>query len=140
MTEGRAANEDKECIFCKIIAGEIPSYKLLETDKLIAFLDISPVSDGHLLVVPKFHAQKILDIPDDYLLPIAPTLKKMAVAAGCSDFNVLQSNGTPAGQTVNHVHFHMIPRIGKTGFDFQLPTEFPKIDLKASFARIKENL
>ncbi|KAI4861245.1 hit family protein [Hypoxylon rubiginosum] len=107
------------CIFCKIIKGnqltrriigEIPCFKLFESDKTLAFLDINPLSKGHALVIPKFHGAKLTDIPDDQLNEILPVAKKLATASGAVDFNILQNNGRIAHQVVDHVHFHMIPK------------------------------
>ncbi|KAI9833836.1 MAG: Adenosine 5'-monophosphoramidase [Phylliscum demangeonii] len=98
------------CIFCKIIRGDIPSFKLLETDRVFAFLDIQPLSRGHALVIPKHHGAKLTDIPDDQLQEILPVTKRIARAVGAVDYNVLQNNGRIAHQVVDHVHFHMIPK------------------------------
>lgn len=98
------------CIFCKIIKGDIPSFKLFESDKILAFLDIQPLSKGHALVVPKHHGEKLTDIPDDALSEILPVVKKLAAASGAENYNVLQNNGRLAHQEVDHVHFHMIPK------------------------------
>jgi diadenosine tetraphosphate (Ap4A) HIT family hydrolase len=98
------------CIFCKIIKGDIPSFKLFESDKVLAFLDINPLSKGHALVVPKRHGAKLTDIPDDTLAEILPVVKKLAKATGAENYNVLQNNGRIAHQEVDHVHFHMIPK------------------------------
>ncbi|CEO59859.1 Putative Remark: Hnt1 from S. cerevisiae interacts with the cyclin dependent kinase Kin28 [Penicillium brasilianum] len=96
------------CIFCKIIKGDIPSFKIFESDKVFAFLDIQPLSRGHALVIPKFHGAKLTDIPDEDLLEILPVAKKIALASGATDFNILQNNGSIAHQVVEHVHFHMV--------------------------------
>ncbi|KAL4778809.1 HIT-like domain-containing protein [Aspergillus varians] len=98
------------CIFCKIIKGDIPSFKLFESDKVFAFLDIQPLSRGHALVIPKFHGAKLTDIPDEHLTEILPVAKKIAAATNAGDFNILQNNGRIAHQVVDHVHFHMIPK------------------------------
>ncbi|RKF55824.1 Hit family protein 1 [Erysiphe neolycopersici] len=98
------------CIFCKIIKGEIPSFKLLESEKVLAFLDINPLSRGHALVIPKFHGEKLTDIPDDHLIEILPVVKKLANAIGAKNWNILQNNGRIAHQEMDHVHFHMIPK------------------------------
>ncbi|KAI9680766.1 MAG: Adenosine 5'-monophosphoramidase [Caeruleum heppii] len=95
------------CIFCKIIKGDIPSFKLFESDKVFAFLDIQPLSVGHALVIPKFHGAKLTDIPDDQLGELLPVMKKVAKASGAENYNVLQNNGRLAHQVV---HFHMIPK------------------------------
>ncbi|KAJ3525137.1 hypothetical protein NM688_g8451 [Phlebia brevispora] len=98
------------CIFCKIIKGDIPSYKLIETDQLFSFLDIGPLSRGHALVIPKYHAEKMHELPDEYLSATLPVAKKIALALGCENYNILQNNGKIAHQEVNHVHFHIIPK------------------------------
>ncbi|WFD32440.1 bis(5'-nucleosyl)-tetraphosphatase (asymmetrical) [Malassezia sp. CBS 17886] len=101
---------DENCIFCKIIAGKIPSMKLAETDKSYAFLDISPCAPGHSLIIPKHHVAKLHELPDDSLSDLLPLAKKVALATGAKDYNVLQNNGRPAHQVVDHVHFHVIPK------------------------------
>lgn len=105
------------CIFCKIIRGEIPSFKLAETSKAYAFLDIGPTARGHALVVPKYCGEKLHDIPDDYLVDLLPLAKKIAIASGLDQhgldgagYNILQNNGRIAHQVVSHVHVHMIPK------------------------------
>ncbi|CAE6526928.1 unnamed protein product [Rhizoctonia solani] len=98
------------CLFCKIIKGDIPSKKLLETAHSFAFLDIGPLSKGHSLIIPKYHGEKLHDIPDEYLADVMPVAKKVAVATGATNYNILQNNGTIAHQVVPHVHFHVIPK------------------------------
>jgi len=101
------------CIFCKIISGEVPSFKLLETDLHVVFLDIYPLAEGHALIVPKYHAEKLHQVPDEYLTDVLSIAKKVAVAIGCADYNILQNNGARAHQAalhVKHVHFHVIPK------------------------------
>jgi len=98
------------CIFCKIIKGDIPSFKLFESERVLAFLDIQPLSQGHALVVPKAHGSKLTDIPDDQLEEVLPVVKKLAKVTGSENYNILQNNGRLAHQEVDHVHFHMIPK------------------------------
>ena len=100
----------EDCIFCKIIAGKIPSFKLYESDKVFAFLDINPLSDGHLLLIPKTHAERLHQVPDDELAEILVVAKKLALKSGVVDYNILQNNGRIAHQIVLHVHFHLIPK------------------------------
>ncbi|KAJ1735267.1 Adenosine 5'-monophosphoramidase [Coemansia biformis] len=99
-----------ECIFCRIIKGEIPSVKLLETPTTFAFLDIGPLSEGHALVIPKYHAEKLHQLPDEFLADTLPVAKKIAAALNLENYNVLQNNGRLAHQEVPHVHFHVIPK------------------------------
>ncbi|KAG6900316.1 Adenosine 5'-monophosphoramidase [Termitomyces sp. T159_Od127] len=98
------------CIFCKIVKGEIPSFKLVETEFSFAFLDIGPLSKGHALIIPKYHAAKFHELPDEHLTDILPIAKKIALAQGVENYNILQNNGRLAHQEVDHVHFHVIPK------------------------------
>ncbi|KAH8801855.1 HIT-like domain-containing protein [Flagelloscypha sp. PMI_526] len=108
MSEAPAV--DEQCLFCGIVAGKIPSSKVYEDDHVCAILDINPVSEGHTQVLPKYHAETILTLPEEYLAAIGPVLKKIAIATGAKDFNVIQNNGKIAFQHVNHVHFHVVPK------------------------------
>ncbi|KAH7322966.1 HIT family protein 1 [Stachybotrys elegans] len=130
------------CIFCRIIKGEIPCLKLFESEKTLAFLDIGPLSKGHALVIPKFHGAKLADIPDEHLTEILPTLKKLVVASGATDYNILQNNGTIAHQQVHHVHFHMIPKPNETeGLGVQWPaTQGDMEALKALAEQMKAKM
>ncbi|PCH40496.1 HIT-like protein [Wolfiporia cocos MD-104 SS10] len=102
------------CVFCKIIKGEIPSFKLVETDLSYSFLDINPLAKGHALVIPKYHGEKLHDVPDEYLVDTLKVGKKIAVASGLENYNILQNNGRIAHQEVDHVHFHVIPKPAAT--------------------------
>ena len=109
-----------DCVFCKIIAGEIPAAKLLEDERTISFLDISPVNRGHALVVPKRHVAGLLDLADEEICAAMLMVRRVAAAVkaatGCPAFNVLQNDGEAAGQLVPHAHFHVIPRSPDDGF------------------------
>ncbi|KAF8601340.1 HIT-like protein [Ceratobasidium sp. AG-I] len=132
------------CLFCKIIKGEIPSMKLLETSLSYSFLDIGPLSKGHCLVIPKYHGEKLHDIPDEYLADALPIAKKLAIATGATDYNILQNNGTIAHQVVPHVHFHVIPKPSATdteGLVIGWPTQkLEKEELQKVFEEIKSKL
>ncbi len=91
------------CIFCKIIKGDIPSAKVIETALSYAFMDIQPLSRGHVLVIPKFHAQKLHELPDESLADLLPLAKKVINAMGPSDYNILQNNGQKAHQAVDRI-------------------------------------
>jgi len=103
------------CIFCKIVKGEIPCFKIFEDDKVLAFADINPITDGHLLIIPKKHAENIWEISEDYLLAIHRTSKKLANAIKSAlnpdGVAVLQLNGKGVNQVVMHYHLHLIPHI-----------------------------
>lgn len=104
----------EDCIFCKIIRGEIPSVKVYEDDKVFAFEDINPISDGHTLIIPKKHAENIWEIEEEDLLAIHRTSKKLAraikKAMDVAGIAVLQLNGKAVNQLVMHYHLHLIPR------------------------------
>ena len=103
-----------DCVFCAIAAGEIPCFKVYEDELVLAYLDINPFSRGHVLVIPKRHSQGLLDTDDETLAAVAVRVKRVAAhvkeTLGCDGFHVLQNNGEAAGQTVRHVHFHIVPR------------------------------
>lgn len=103
-----------ECIFCKIISGDIPSYTIYEDDDFKVILDAFPSGEGHTLVIPKKHVANVYEIDDD-LMGKAHVLAKRAAAAvqthlNCDGVNILQNNGEAAGQTVFHYHIHILPR------------------------------
>jgi histidine triad (HIT) family protein len=109
-----------DCIFCKIIAGEIPSYKIFENEFVYAFLDIAEDMDGHTLVVPKKHCRNILDCADDDLLHLMQSVKKITSHyisnCGYEGANIFSFTEACAGQTVFHLHFHVYPRTADDGF------------------------
>lgn len=110
-----------DCIFCKIINGEIPSYKIYEDDMTYAFLDIADDSYGHTLVIPKKHCKNILDCNKKYLSAVANAVKKISKHyvkdCGFEGVNVLNASGECAQQTVFHLHFHIVPRKSGDGID-----------------------
>ncbi len=106
----------EECIFCKIIKGEIPSFKVYEDEKVFAFEDINPISEGHTLVIPKRHARNLWEIPEEDLAAVHAASKKIIhgirevlnpVGVAC-----LQLNGRGVNQVVEHYHLHLMPRKG----------------------------
>ncbi|MDD5291165.1 MAG: HIT family protein [Patescibacteria group bacterium] len=103
-----------DCIFCKIIAGEIPSFKVYEDENVLAFLDIAPVNPGHTLVVPKKHYENMEEILEAELCKLTVVIKKIGKAVkdslGAEGYNITENNGPVAGQIVPHLHFHVIPR------------------------------
>ncbi|KAK6520411.1 Adenosine 5'-monophosphoramidase [Arthrobotrys conoides] len=130
------------CIFCRIIKGEIPSFKLYDSPKVYAFLDIQPLSKGHALVIPKTHGEKLIDVPDDELAEMLPVAKKLALAVGVKDFNILQNNGRIAHQEVDHVHIHMIPKPSETeGLEIGWPAQKANLEeLKAYYEELKSKM
>lgn len=110
---------DADCIFCKIVAGEIPSFKLHEDDHTIAFMDINPANPGHALAVVKEHWPTVHDLPDAVLGPLLATAQRVARAVEVSlspaGINLVQANGPGAAQSVPHVHIHVVPRARDDG-------------------------
>lgn len=107
----------KDCIFCKILNKEIPSYKIYEDEFSYAFLDISNDANGHILVIPKTHCENILDCPKDCLLHLIETVQKISQhlvdKCGFDGVNILNANGQAAEQSVFHLHIHLLPRSNK---------------------------
>ena len=108
-----------DCIFCKIISGELPSFKVYEDERVIAFLDIRPVNAGHTLVVPKAHSQNIFDIKPEDWDAVAGVTRVLAIAiekgTGADGVNIAMNNREHAGQVVHHPHVHIIPRFKGDG-------------------------
>ena len=104
----------ENCIFCKIIKGEVPCYKIYEDEKVLAFLDINALSKGHTLVIPKKHAENIFEIEPEELealiLVVQKLSKRIKERLSPQGINILQRNGEGAGQEVLHFHFHIVPR------------------------------
>lgn len=105
---------DDNCIFCKIIAGEIPARTIYEDDDFKVTLDIAPAAKGHALIIPKSHYANIYELPEDLAGKVFKLAKKeathMTEVLGCDGFNIVQNNNEVAGQTVFHFHMHLIPR------------------------------
>ena len=134
-----------DCLFCKMVAGKIPVIKLYEDRVVLAFLDISPVSDGHSLVIPKRHFKRLHDCPSELLGQVCSRLGKIAKAIttvmNSDGYNVLCNNGRPAGQLVEHLHFHIIPRNTGDGlFDRWPAYEYEQDRAEAIAAEIRKNL
>jgi len=108
-----------DCIFCKIIKGELPCSKLYEDDKVFAFLDIAPVNKGHALVIPKEHNETLMDMQDDILKEVSVVVKRLSAAikkaVNADGISVGMSNYKAAGQLVPHAHFHIMPRFEDDG-------------------------
>jgi len=128
-----------------MVAGQIPITKIYEDEVVLAFLDIGPVSDGHTLVIPKQHFEKLHDCPSELLAQVASRLGKIAgaVAAAMNSegYNVLCNNGRAAGQLIEHVHFHIIGRnVGDGVFDRWPSYKYPEGKIETIAAEIRQNL
>ncbi len=104
----------EECIFCKLANGQIPTNAIYEDEDFKVIMDVNPASKGHCIILPKTHAANLLELPEEYcekLLPVAKKCCKVLMEVlQCDGINVLQNNGEAAGQTVFHLHVHLIPR------------------------------
>ena len=109
----------EECLFCKIVKGELPSSKLYEDEDTLAFLDLFPVKKGHSLVISKEHYENIFDVPAESLSKISSVMKNVADAVkkgvNADGISIAQSNGKDAGQVIPHIHFHVMPRFKDDG-------------------------
>ncbi|HZE99141.1 MAG TPA: HIT family protein [Planctomycetota bacterium] len=116
-----------DCIFCRIVAGEIPAQKVHDDPRVLAILDINPVSWGHVLVLPKEHHETWLDLPPDLAAHLATATQKVGAAvktaAGAEGFNLLMNNHRCSGQAIFHAHFHIIPRKTNDGKSFEWKTK-----------------
>lgn len=134
---------DENCIFCKIANGEIPSATLYEDEDFRVILDMGPAAKGHALILPKEHYPNLYELPDELAKKDIVLAKKMITrmkkALECDGFNVVQNNGTPAGQTVFHFHMHLIPRYenDNAGFGWNIG-ELSDADREDILAKMKE--
>ena len=129
-----------DCIFCKIIEGELPSYKVYEDKRIIGILDINPINKGHVLVFPKEHKPNLTDLPKDLLKDMAVVMQNLAPsiteAVGATGYNIILNNGKVAGQLINHAHFHIIPRFEGDNLHHWPGKTFDDEEMK----RISENI
>lgn len=113
----------ENCIFCKIINGDLPADKIYENETAIVILDISPINPGHLLVIPKNHCERLSGMDEKTAMELFKLVmvleNMMADDPNCSGVNILQNNGKAAGQVVDHVHFHLITRYEGDTFRFK---------------------
>jgi histidine triad (HIT) family protein len=114
---------DSGCIFCRIVRGDVPSHAVYQDQKVYAFLDVGPLAAGHLLLIPKDHHATMAEVPPDTAASIGAALPRLtqavAQAAEAEGVNVLQNNGRVAGQVVEHVHVHLIPRRKGDGLGYR---------------------
>ena len=133
----------ENCVFCKIISGEFSSRKIYEDENTLAFLDISKDVDGHILVVPKQHCKNILDCDEQTLANVMETVKKVSNHltnnCGYDGVNLLNSSDESAGQSVPHLHIHIIPRKNGDNIDAWPKFDGAKEDLDETLARLKMN-
>ena len=133
-----------ECIFCKIVKGEIPALKVYENDKTLAFLDIAPINAGHTLVITKEHFDAFSDLSDKSAEALILTVKELAPkitkAVGAQAFNIGINNGKTAGQIISHAHIHIIPRFEKDGLKHWQGRKYEEKVMQALADKIKKAL
>jgi histidine triad (HIT) family protein len=133
-----------DCVFCKIVRGELPSYKVYEDEKTLAFLDIHPVSPGHVLVIPKVHAANLFEISAEDWASVQETVRKIAAvlekATGADGVNLMMNNRKHAGQVVDHAHVHLIPRFKGDGLKLWPHKEYKEGEAVSVAEKIKNAL
>jgi histidine triad (HIT) family protein len=133
-----------DCIFCKIVAGEIPSEKVYEDAETIAFLDIRPVNPGHTLVIPKAHYRNMLDVPSGLWSQVTETARKVGIAlkeaVGADGINISSSHEPAAGQEVFHLHLHIIPRLSGDGLKHWPQQSYGEGDMKKTGDAIRRSI
>ena len=131
-------------IFTKIIQGEIPCEKIIETDSEIAFLDIMPCAEGHTLVIPKLEVKRLEDLPESEALSLMRTMQHVAKAVSTAfdgiDYNLILNNGANAGQEVEHIHFHVLPRPQGSLRPFQQRAKYSEGEMQEVGAKIRNSL
>ena len=137
----------KDCIFCKIVAGEIPGHIIYENEHVLAFLDILQTTKGHTLIIPKVHRVDIFEMESSIMEQVFSVVPKIASALkatfDCSGINIVSNNGESAGQSVFHYHVHLIPRYGNDQFGIRFANNMRNYNnegLAALKDRIKMNI
>ncbi len=133
---------NSDCIFCKIVKGEMPCHKVWEDEDFLAFLDVNPVVEGHVLVIPKKHYKDIFETPLDIVRKINVVCKNIALILkeklGINDVNILNASGKNAQQSVFHLHYHVVPRKRKDGLDLWFHVDYKdKINLSKFAKKIR---
>ncbi len=132
---------NENCIFCKIIRGEIPSHKVYEDEHTLAFLDIRPNNHGHTLVIPKDHFENIYTLPDETLARLSLAVKKVAIAVkngmDADGINLIMNNEEAAGQIIFHAHMHIVPRTKDDGYKHWPQGEYLEGEAEAVVEKIR---
>lgn len=133
-----------ECVFCKIINDELPSYKVYEDDKVLAFFDVLPIHPGHVIVVPKDHVSDLEDLSDEVVTAMMLAVKRIgkAIMAGLDvkGYSVFLDNKSAANQHVPHAHFHIVPRAEGDGLERWPQSGYDEGEAELCLKRIKEKL
>ena len=116
---------DAHCVFCKIVRGEIPSARVLETAQAVVFLDINPLNPGHTLLVPRSHHAHLGELPEEIAAHAGSLLPRLCravkAATGAEGLNVIINNGSVTGQTIDHCHWHIVPRFANDSIRWPWP-------------------
>jgi histidine triad (HIT) family protein len=133
-----------DCIFCRIVQGQLPAARVLETPAVLAFLDIAPVNYGHTLVIPKVHYQNLLELPDELWTEMGQVSRRVAQALRATlyaqGFNIGMNNFEAAGQVVFHAHIHVIPRYFSDGLKLFPQESYKPGDLEKTAAQLRQAL
>lgn len=136
----KVINDD--CIFCKLANGKIPTNSIYEDEDFNVIMDASPASKGHCIILPKTHAENLYELPEEYCEKIFGVAKKCGTvlknALGCDGLNVLQNNGEAAGQTVFHLHVHLIPRYTGDGVHIKWTEQTDNNNIEAVAEQIRK--
>lgn len=133
-----------DCIFCKIVNNDIPASRIYEDDNFFAFLDMNPVNPGHVLVIPRGHYESFLELPQNilekYLIVVQQVTRAVASSLEVDGYNIMQNNGKAAGQSVFHVHFHIVPRFKDDSFKLWNGTPYAENEMPKYARKIIEAL
>ncbi len=137
--------QGSHCVFCKIVQGDIPSARVFETDSVVVFLDINPLNPGHTLLVPRSHHAHLGELPDEIAAHVGSLLPRLCravkAATGAEGLNVVINNGSVAGQTIDHCHWHIIPRFAHDSIHWPWPQgKYSGDELSQMKARIEGEL
>ena len=134
----------QDCIFCRIVAGNLPAARILETPGVLAFLDIAPVHYGHTLIIPKRHYPNLLDLPDDLWQEMGQVSRRVAQALrttlSAQGFNLCMNNFEAAGQEVFHAHLHIVPRYLGDGLKLFPQESYRPGDMEKTAAQLRQTL
>ncbi len=134
----------KDCIFCQIVTGDAPSYKIYEDEHTFAFLSIHPNNPGHTLVIPKNHYENIYELPEKDLTYVMNTTKKLSIAIkkalNADGINIAQNNDKAAGQVIFHSHTHIIPRFETDGYKHWGHKDYNKGEAEVVIEKIKAHI
>jgi histidine triad (HIT) family protein len=133
------------CVFCNIVSGKVPSTKIYEDENMLVFMDAKPINKGHVLVIPKKHAELLTDLDDSLVGEMLITAKKIGISLkksklNCKGINYILADGADAGQEIFHVHMHVVPRYRGDGFGFRMPPGYDDETSRDELERIAKKI